>query len=552
MSHNSYFIVIHIIYTGLSLIIKGSGGIVSSPGKSIERLRADIGIKHNPLSRILDGVGLTNHEEFNCTEEWQDYNLTNVLICYCKDRGSKVDISNDANNKISPGWETINSKVIHSQQDMISQLYLLNCSYTIGTEAFKSLNLNHLTELIIGGSTFLRLASNSLVFSNTNVNVTIYRVEEYFHIPNIHSSISTIIMDEVKLNDFSTDSFVATGPVRFERSGYIINNIIIKNSFIKLDHNKRAKKEVEVNSITFDNTTFHPSPRYPFINLAVRTHTVFRNLNLEASNSEIITIKANDVTFENCTITNWIASAIFVKANNVYFYNTKIQEPQKHALMHIHPVDETIKPNEPSNTLYLINVTLDDPSQGTLATTFPMVEYVNIRVERCKCDLVEYLLEVNSIRTSQFVSSTANTMVRSANVTWNPTFQPKPRHEIEAELSDHILCHPRNDESNEFKWIHPEADCNGSKDHGNGGFIVGITIGLLSLALIISILVLLRWRKKVNEKVNLINKWEIHPPKRVDKGLGEAYFELDAIGPSFLHATTKAPTVEPASDAPAK
>ena len=60
-----------------------------------------------------------------CAEEWPTFNLKNVLICYCKNRESKVDISNDAKNGISPGWEKINNQVINSQQDMISQFYLL-------------------------------------------------------------------------------------------------------------------------------------------------------------------------------------------------------------------------------------------------------------------------------------------------------------------------------------------------------------------------------------------------------------------------------------------
>ena len=92
-------------------------------------------------------------------------------------------------------------------------------------------------------------------------------------------------MDDVKLKDFSTDSFGATEAVRFERSGFITNNVIIRNSYIRPHYRREKPREVEVNSITFDNTTFRPAPRNPFINLAVRTHAVFKNLNLEICGS---------------------------------------------------------------------------------------------------------------------------------------------------------------------------------------------------------------------------------------------------------------------------
>ena len=195
MRHNSYLFIIQIINYFFLYIITWSAVIRVSSGKSIEDLREELEIKHNPLSRILDGSGLTTLERFNCVEEWPNFTLKNILICYCKDKHSVVSIYNDGKNQVSPEWEIINQKVINSQQDMISQLYLINCSYNIGPKAIKSLSLDNLNELIIAGSGHLKLESNSLVFSNRNVKVSIFHVQKPFSLPVIPSSVSSLSLD---------------------------------------------------------------------------------------------------------------------------------------------------------------------------------------------------------------------------------------------------------------------------------------------------------------------------------------------------------------------
>ena len=594
---NSSFII-QIVVTYFLLIKYEITGIVFKPGKSFKKLEHDMDSNYNALSRILQDSTIIREKQrdFECKQEWPDIILKDTLICYCKDNEERVEIYYDPGN-ITPEWEIINDEIIkNKRQDHLSSLYLINCSFAIGNNAIEQLKLTKLSKVYIAGSGSLDFHSDSLSFTSTNVTVTLFQIHHLIPLPKLHTSVSTLVLEEVYLRDFSTDNFIAREPVRFERSLSMNTNIVIKNSRIQTAKND-ATNELQIGSITFDkikieytprnvyinliamnfvkfknmviepghtplirfvsanlvfddcelkhfstehfltgsqnilirngeiippkkdslrdtikvnsfaleNVKFKKSPRYPFINLNVTTSMKFKDLFMEASNENMITFMAKSLIFENCTIRNWREKAIVAIVDNVSFINTKLQEPQKHALMHLGPLSKEL------SILSLVNVTLDDPAEGTLATGFRNVYYDNIRVERCKCDLVQTLLAPEAAFARKLVGESVSTIINTINLTF-----PNARLKMEEELNKHIVCHPRSDSSNEFKWVHPKDDCNGSEPivvHDNR-LILSIMVGLVVTVSMIGLIVLLCWRRKVKEKAKLIEKWKLHPPKQ--------------------------------------
>jgi len=488
-------------------ILTKNNVVASPPRKSILRLSKGIEHKDNPTSRILPGfktpiIDISNSHsninqapDFVCTQNLGDLKtLENGLVCYCRAEVEKViDIS-----KGTYGWNVINE-----QPKTITKLYLFFCKYSIGNLVFKSLNLNALSDLYIAESEYLRLHEDSLDFPSRNVNVTITLIGNLVFAPKLHPSVSTLVLDNVKVNEFSTDDFVPHSI----QSTYKVGNIVIKNSVINsgtTDRKTHSHSEVEVNSITFDNNTFDFAPRYQFINLLVKTRAMFSNMKLEASNEDIIRIKAEVLHFENCTIRNWRPLAISATINYVIFKNTILQEPQKHALMDLAFLRNT-------STLELINVTLDDPAEGTLVTKFPVVNFQNIFVQRCRCDLVHYLF-------------TAHPTIKSSNEEKLLTADVS-KQKMETHLSEHIKCHPPNNPDHNV-WVHPTENCISivtkqpevvekeveKKDYK---LIIGPLVGVLVVASIIVTIVVRCSNQKEKKKINLVNNWQFHAPKEI-------------------------------------
>jgi hypothetical protein len=482
----------------------------SPPRKSILKLSKGIEHNDNPTSRILPGfnkpmIDISNSHsninqapDFFCTQKLGDLKtLDDGLVCYCSKEEEKViDISTG-----TYGWNVINQ-----QPKAITKLYLFFCKYSIGNLVFKSLNLNALSELYIAESEYLRLHEDSLDFPSTNVNVTINTIGNLVFAPKLHPSVSTLILDNVKVNEFSTDDFVPHSV----QSTYKVGNIVIKNSVINsgtTDRKTHSHSEVEVNSITFDNNTFDFAPRYQFINLFVKTRAMFSNMKLEASNENIIRIKADILHFENCTIRNWRPSAISATINRVIFRNTILQEPQKHALMDLLFLRNT-------STLELINVTLDDPAQGTLVTKFPIVNFQNIFVQRCRCDLVHYLFTADPSIKHRNEESFTGALTEDVS-----------KEKIETHLSEHIKCHPPNNPDHNV-WVHPKEDCisivtekpvvvEKEVEKIDYKLIIGPLICVLVVATIIVTVVVRCSNQKEKKKVNLVNNWQFHAPKEI-------------------------------------
>ena len=541
-------IVIQLLNSILLILIAVSSGIVHEKGasypskKSIQQLRKDLAPTHNAeLARIISNPNRLkmfkdslpqDEQEFECINNLPDLNLQNSLVCSCKDTKTSdnripnvVKIQNDLGPP-TPAWAKLNDLILKRElNDKVSKLFLINCSLDIGNNALNFDGLGHLTDLYIAGSEYLVLHPKSLFFSSTNVRITIYKIthpigdtpyntRDTVVFPSLHSSTSSLTLDGVMLRDFSTDHFIADN-VRFERSSRLINtNVTIMNSMIKPSN--KASKIVELNSITFHNIKWRGlfKPRYPFIKLTLRTFVKFTDVVLEASDENIINLVAETLIFQHCKIQNWRHSAIRARVKHAIFYDTKLQEPQKHALMHIYALDPKI------STLHLINVTLDDPSRGTLVTKFPLVLYQNIFIERCQCDLVQYLLETRQDRSIvQLVRHSTKNLIRTANIT-NVLDFSLPRHRMETELNDEIFCHPRNDLAySKDEWIRPKEDCNGegleNEEKSDNRLLIGVMVGLLLLVSIIAFIVLFGWRRKVVQKINLVSKWQFHAPKEV-------------------------------------
>ena len=493
-------------------ILTKNNVVASPPRKFVLKLSKGIEHNDNRTSRILPGfkmpiIDISNSHsninqapDFVCTQKLQKLEglktLKNGLVCYCRTGGEKlIDIS-----KGSYGWNIINE-----HPKTISKLYLFYCKYSIENLAFKSLNLRALSDLYIAESEYLLLHEDSLDFLSTKVNVTIHTIGNLVFVPKLHPSVFTLILDNVKVNDFSTDDFVPHSI----QSTYKVGNIVINNSVINsgtTDRETHSHSEVEVNSIIFDNNTFDVAPRYQFINLLVRTKAMFSNMKLEASNEDIIRIKADILHFENCTITNWRPSAISATINHVIFKNTILQEPQKHALMDLKFLGNT-------STFELINVTLDDPAEGTLVTKFPTVNFQNIFVQRCRCDLVQYLFTTQPSITSKNVKNINDSMVDSIS-----------KQKMENHLNEHILCHLPNTPDHNL-WVHPKEDCISKVtvpvekpvviEKIDYKLIIVPLIGVLVVASIIVIIVVRCSRQKEKEKVNLVNNWQFHAPKEI-------------------------------------
>ena len=522
------FIAILIIYL-LSLRISEEiilpKGFSHPARKSIKQLRGELNEVDSPLARILTNNHLRNvlknsdnamDNGFDCFRNVPNITLKNSLICSCNVRSSSchslVKIHKHLDHE-SNAWNRINEKVLENQNaEPISKLYLINCSYDIGPKAIKMLNLNHMTELVIAGSPCLKLHPQSLHFTRSKFNVTIFKIQDPFEFPVLCPEMSTLTLDSVKLLDFSTDQFV-TDSVRFEgrenniseeesvEKSLMNTDIVIRNSIITPSNEPQLHiYNVKVNSITLENIKFKATPRYPFMYLSAKSFVLFSNTEIEANNPKIITIKHTTfLRFEKCIIKNWRHSAIQARVHTVIFKDTKLQEPQKQALIGIHFLDNR------TSTLRLLDVILDDPAEGTLVTGFPRVDYHNIKVERCKCDLVEYLLSGQSKSSSKLASRTVQIIVDTVNLTHQP-FHALSRHMIEEELNHHILCHPRGDLSYEYnKWVHPADDCtakdNEIKKYADSRIWIGSMVGVLGLVCLIGIIVFIVWRQKEQKKI---------------------------------------------------
>ena len=162
----------------------------------------------------------------------------------------------------------------------------------------------------------------------------------------------------------------------------------------------------------------------------------------------------------------------------------------------------------------LRNVTLDDPAEGTLVTKFPIVNFQNIFVERCRCDLVHYLFTENpGIR-----SNNENNINDTLSVDY---FKQK----METYLSDHIKCHPP-DNPDRNVWVHPKEDCiskitekpivvEKEIEKIDYKLIIVPLIGVLAVATIIVIIVVRCSNQKDKKKANLVNNWQFHAPKEI-------------------------------------
>ena len=539
----SKIILVVVLYLNAIVLIVVTGSNVNKPGRALSGSKGKLGInvlknrhigshpssqytkkimqysreKHNFILRFLNDYdtmemvpgphsNINETNAFDCIKasvpQYSEVeNPNNSLVCSCKNVKRRVQLQiykTQFEDFVSPDWSKINASILDSKSENITKLFLVKCSFEIGNEALKVLKLPNLRELYIAESESLLLEPRSLVFSSRDVSVTIYNIDNLTHFPKLHPSVSTLMLDTVKLNDFSTNDFV-TEAEWHERSEPGKNiNVIIKNSIIdpaRAKYNLEILIELKLKSIIFDKIKFRTDPRYPFVKVNVGTYAVFSDLVLEAGNTNIINIVADTLILDKCKIKNWRRSAIRAHVNDANFVSTKLQEPQKHALMHIIPLNKTSK-------LRLINVTLDDPSKGTLVTKFRHLIYRNIYVERCKCDLVQDLLDIQHDSKSK---STSN--------------KTRSRNRIKRKLSKAILCHPRNSDSNKIKWMQFKKECNNNDKtmiHTQmHPLIIGVLVALLVLVSSIATLVILRWRRKTLEKVNLINKWEIHPPKQL-------------------------------------
>ena len=542
-------LTVHFLSLGISEGIILRKNPSNPPRKTIQELRKELNYDDNPLARILTSNHLQNvlknsdnemDDGFDCFRKLPNITLKNSLICSCNVRSSSchtlVKIHKHLGHETN-AWNRINEKVLENQNaEPISKLYLINCSYDIGPKAIKMLNLNHMTELVIAGSPCLKLHPKSLHFTRSKFNVTIFKIQGPFKFPVLCPEISTLTLDSVNLLDFSTDQFV-TDSVRFEGrennisedesvgKSLINTDIVIRNSIITPSNEPQLHiYNVNVNSITLENIKFKATPRYPFMYLSATSFVLFSNTDIEANNPKIITIKhTTTLRFERCIITNWRHSAIQARVHTVIFKDTKLQEPQRQALIGIHFL------NNRTSTLRLLDVILDDPAEGTLVTGFPLVDYHNIRVERCKCDLVEYLLAGQSKTTSKLASRAVEMIAHTVNLT-HKFFHALSRHKIEEELNQHILCHPRSDLSYEYnKWIHPSDDCTAKDDEirkvADSRIWIGSMVGVLGFVCLIGIIVFIVWRQKVQKKINFLSKLEIHAPKKIQsvKGIHQVY-----------------------------
>ena len=96
--------------------------------------------------------------------------------------------------------------------------------------------------------------------------------------------------------------------------------------------------------------------------------------------------------------------------------------------------------------------------------------------------------------------------VSTVNETFNITTQKLiNRFKREHNLSENTLCYHQSE------WIQPKKEC---KNRVRG--IPGISIGAVLILLIIMLsIALFRYRRRVKENVNLIDKWTIVEPKKL-------------------------------------
>ena len=164
-----------------------------------------------------------------------------------------------------------------------------------------------------------------------------------------------------------------------------------------------------------------------------------------------------------------------------------------------------------TSALELIDVTLDDPAEGTLVTKFREVHFKNVFVKRCKCGLVEYLFRTPDEIASRLVKNLSN-LDNGVAIS---------RVKMEIDLSRHIKCHPQDGNN---AWVHPSESCKKEikeiiiekeVENWDSKSIIGISVSLFIISSLVTFLVIYLSRQKEKKKRELVKNWQFHDPEEL-------------------------------------
>ncbi len=278
----------------------------------------------------------------------------------------------------------------------VTKLLFRMCSFDdIEPGVFTRLDLSDLSLIVFDQFRILGLNERSLTFLSSNVTVVIKgsgKANNELTIPKgtFGRTVTNIVFESVKLNNFSTEAFVgmsASGSVYISKS--IIDGALTASGTIL--------ETLALDEIVFKGVQFEDVVK-PMINLVAATVRFEDSRMKLVSKGSIFVEWADRLEFDRCHISLYEAETIEATANVVSFVNTEFEQPQQNCLMGLVGSDEDA-------WLTLNNITIKDPSKGTLLTQFPNVFFENITVDRCTCDIVMHLFDGQIPVTNKFLPS---------------------------------------------------------------------------------------------------------------------------------------------------
>ena len=378
-------------------------------------------------------------------------------------------------DKGDPGWRAIAFRAPET-----TKLELTHCSLNLTSRAFYSMDLR-LESLVITGAKYLFLTKESFLFPsspNLSTKVVLDRIGFAVRLPKevFGTTVNNLTVVDAKLVQFSSEAFHGMDAS---------SDVTIVNSQVYPIKTSGVTETTPIQSLTLRNVKFDFVGQ-TFMKISVAKGVEFQNVELDLLTTDAIVITdAASIVFENCQLVLHRSMAISATSNKVSFINTTLMEPQRQSLMGFVGMNA-------SSTLIMHDIILDDPARGTLLTKFPHVEYKNIVVDRCKCQLIAELLEDQD----SFATRLTPTLTKE---------------ELMELLRNETFCYPKGKHFPGDSPISP-PDC---ETYDYSGVIIGILFCMLLLGFLILAGCFYGWHRKIRDKYNAVKRWSFVVPTTV-------------------------------------
>ncbi|XP_040574837.1 uncharacterized protein [Lepeophtheirus salmonis] len=322
---------------------------------------------------------------------------------------------------------------------------------------------------------------NPVVFP-TNVN----------NFPMFNGPIRSIHFNSISFLDFNTNGLFGVS--------YSEPNVTFSNCIIKTKDPGSESMKIKLSSLNIISSSIIGAGRGTF-NVTVPKFKVSLS-NLELISSKSFDIESLKTEFIDSSL-GLQANSLRIKSRVINFINTTFDQPKTLSMIDLHPNSY----NGP-DILRFINVTLRDPSRGSLVTGgFSVVEYKDIFISNCLCNLHIYLLDTT-------ISAFTLRML------------PDLENLLQQDLKNNSLCY--NKISQSFDRISDCDDDSSRFDIVYTSIIAVLFIGIIGIIATILVVYILNKRNR-DQRIALIKDWSIALPKPKSYRETMVKFNLESV-----------------------